>query len=417
MAGRAGLNPSTLVVVLLAAGFAPAGLSQESDFGIGVPVTASAGALDSPRLQLSNPAAERAAFGFRVMLYLTLKLGKHWFAYAAVQTRLMPYFYYDAFLRDRGIATNLVQGYAGYSLQKGHSTLAIKAGQLVSVFGSFPLRYDDMDNPVLDQPLSYITMMPIRTDQLVCGTADLLRQHYGSVSGSCGGAAGRGGGLTPVTLYGLPGVQAEISLRQFDARLQVTSGSPAYPANWRDFHQYAQWTAGMGYTIRQGFRVGASVFTGPYLESDVAADLPHGATVRDFPATGMGLDGQWARGRWSVFGEWQRIRFDMPHFVVSPSIDTGYGEAKSILTPRIYVAGRIGWLRPGRVTDTAGVTAGRFAPTLTSYELAGGFWLNRHQLLKASYSWLFSAGQTGIRYDVYGIALITRFTPPALAFR
>jgi hypothetical protein len=417
MAGRAGLNHGTLVLALLAAGFAPAALCQESDFGISVPVTAGAGALDSPRLQLSNPAASRAAFGFRVMLYPTLKLGKHWFAYAAVQTRLVPYFYYDAFLPGRGLTTDVVQGYAGYTVQQGRSTLVVKAGRLVSAFGSFPLRYDDMDNPVLDQPLSYMTELPIRTDQLVCGTADLLRQHYGSVAASCGGAVGRAGGLTPVTLYGLPGVQAEVSVRQFDARLQVTSGSPAYPASWRDFRQYAQWTAGLGYTIRQGFRVGASAFTGPYLEPEVLDALPPGTAVRDFPVTGMGLDAQWARGRWSLFGEWQRIRFDLPHFVVSPSIDSGYGEAKSILTPRLYVAGRAGWLRPGRVTDTAGITASRFAPTLTSYELAAGFWLNRHQLVKASYSWLFSAGETGIRYDVYGIALITRFTPPALSFR
>jgi len=403
-------------VAAAALALACAAQAQESDFGITMPVTASAGVMDSQRLQLSNPNNSPAAFGLRVMLYPTVKLGKHWFGYAAVQIRRMPYFYYDAFLPDRGLRTDVIQGYAGYTLQSGRSTLVIKAGQMVSAFGSFPLRYDDLDNPLLDQPLSYMTEMPVPTNQRLCGTSDLLQQHYGFVSASCGGAKGVGNALTPVTLYGLPGVQAEISLRQFDARLQVTSGSPSNPQGWDRFGRYAQWTAGAGFTIRQGFRVGASVFTGPYLDPAVAAFLPAGNTVRDFPATGMGLDGQWARGRWSVYGEWQHIRFDMPNFVVPPSIDAGYAEAKSVLTPRVYVAGRVGRLQTGRVADSAGVSASQFAPLLKSYELASGFWLNRRVLLKASYSWLQIDGQPGGRYNVYGFALVTRFTPPALVF-
>jgi len=352
-----------------------------------------------------------------VMLYPTVKLGKHWFAYGAIQSRLMPYFYYDAFLPDRGLDTDLIQCYVGYTVRSGGSTLVIKAGQMVSAFGSFPLRYDDMDNPVLDQPLSYITELPLRTDQLICGVNDLLRQHYGSVAASCGGAPGRGAGLTPVTLYGMPGVQAEVSSHRLDARLQVTSGSPANPLGWNDFRHYAQWAAGAGVTIRQGFRVGASMFTGPYLTSAVAKALPVGTTVRDFPATGAGVDGQWARGRWSVYGEWQRLKFDQPGFVVPPSIQAGYAEAKSILTPRLYVSGRAGWLATDRVVDTTGVAASQFAPVLKSYEAAAGVWLNRRQLLKFSYSWLHSAGQTSSRNNVYGFELVTRITPVAFAWK
>ena len=397
-------------------GLAAVGCAQESDFGITVPVTASAGVMDSQRLRLSNPANAQAAFGLRLMLYPTVKLGRHWFGYAAVQVRLMPYFYYDAFLPDRSLRTDVIQGYAGYSVQAGRASLVIKAGQLVSAFGAFPLRYDDLENPLLDQPLAYITRMPVPSNQLLCGTSGLLRQHYGFVSGSCGGAPGAGNAITPVTLYGLPGVEAEISLRQFDARLQVTSGSPANPQSWSRYRQYAQWTAGGGYTIRQGFRVGASLFTGPYLDPVVTAYLPVGDSVRDYPATGIGLDGQWARGRWSVYGEWQHIRFDTPGFVVPPALSAGYAEAKSILTPRWYVAGRAGWLQTERVTDAAEVSAAQFAPLLKSYELASGFWLNRRQLLKVSYSWLQIAGQSGGEYNVYGFELVTHFTPPALVF-
>jgi hypothetical protein len=148
----------------------------------------------------------------------------------------------------------------------------------------------------------------------------------------------------------------------------------------------------------------------------VTAFLPAGTNVRNFPATGLGIDGQFAHGHWSVYGEWQHIRFDMPGFTVAPSITAGYIETKRVLAPRLFVAGRAGRIGTGSVTDTTGISASQFAPTLTSYELASGFWLNRHQLLKVSYSWLHMAGQSSSRNNVYGFELVTHFTPPSLAF-
>jgi hypothetical protein len=391
--------------------------AQEADFGLSVPVTASFGVLDSQRLQLATPSASQVAPGLRFMLYPTLKLGSHWFAYAAVQVRMRPYFYYDAFSSERQWDTDVTQAFLGYAFHPGKASVVFKAGQLSTAFGSFPLRYDDADNPVLDQPLSYITEIPLRADQLVCGTTDLLHQRYGFVGGSCGGTAGFGPGLTPVTLYGLPGVEADASLSHFDARVQLTSGSPANPQGWGVFRPYAQWAAGGGYTIRQGFRVGLSTFTGPYLNSGVASVLPVHTTVRNFPASGAGVDAQWARGRFSTNAEWQRLQFDLPGFVVQPSLTSGYGEAKAVVTPRYFVAGRIGYLKTGSVSDTVGVSASEYAPTLKSYELGGGVWLSRSQLLKASYSWLQIAGQPGTRYNVFGFEFVMRITPPSLALR
>ncbi len=160
--------------------------AQEADFGLSVPVTASFGVLDSQRLQLATPSASQVAPGLRFMLYPALKLGSHWFVYAAVQVRMRPYFYYDAFSSEREWDTDVTQAFLGYAFHPGKVSVVFKAGRLSTAFGSFPLRYDDADNPVLDQPLSYITEIPLRADQLVCGTADLLRQSYGFVGGSCG---------------------------------------------------------------------------------------------------------------------------------------------------------------------------------------------------------------------------------------
>ena len=76
--------------------------------------------------------------------------------------------------------------------------------------------------------------------------------------------------------------------------------------------------------------------------------------MRSFPASGLGLEVQWARGHWSASGEWQRFQYDLPGFTQAPSVISTYGEAKRILTPRLYLAGRAGWLKPGGAADTSG---------------------------------------------------------------
>jgi hypothetical protein len=391
--------------------------AQTSDFGIDVPVTVSAGAMYSERLQLRDPSASAGAAGFRGMLYPTLQLGQHWFAYSAFQVYYDPYFYYDAFSPDHAVETNVIQAFAGYAFTAKKASIVIKAGRLASAFGSFPLRYDDATNALSDQPLSYITTLTIRPDQLPCGTADLLRQRYGSVANSCGGVAGRKSGMTPVTLYGLNGIEADVSIGRMDARLQLTSGSPANPKPTVATGDYSQWTAGAGYTIRQGFRVGVSGFRGPYLDQAVTTLLPPGTSPRDFPASAIGTDIQWAHGRWSASGELQRFQFNSPNFTVAPSLTSGYGELKSVITPRLYAAVRAGWLRAGHAVDSGGVATNAFAPLEQSYEIAGGFWLHRGHLLKASYEWLRPSGSPGTRLNVLGAQYIVTFHGLNWAFR
>jgi hypothetical protein len=388
----------------LSALLAGACIAQEAaESGLSMPVTASFGLMDTQRFTDFNPSASPVAANFRLMFYPTLRLGKHWFAYAAIQVRRLPYFYYDAYLTGRGVKTGLIQGYVGYTFHPGAATVVFKAGQMTSAFGSFPLRYDDVQNPLMDQPLAYITEIPLRADQLLCGTADLLWQHYGSVNAGCGGELGSGPGITPVTLYGMPAAQAEISVHHFDARLQLTNSSPAYPWSWETVsRQYLQWTAGGGVTIRQGFRVGGSYFRGPYMENTLSAWLPAGATVRSFPAIGKGLDVEWARGRFSTNSELQQIRFDSPNFVIPPRILAGYVEVKARLTPRIYAAVREGFLKTQSVLDTQGVSASGFAPTLQTTEVGVGYWLHPRVLAKVSY-------EVATKGNVLGMQVVATF--------
>ncbi len=398
-----------LIWCLLPLALAAPAESQDSNYGFSLPVTLSAGAMYTGRVQFEDPGSVPVTGGAQIMLYPTLTLGPHWFAYAAEQFRLAPYLYYDAYDPDHEWYIQTIQAFVGYQIRKEKTTVVFKAGRLSSAFGAFPLHYDDADNALLDQPLSYVQTLTLRNDQLPCGVASLLWQNYGYVSSGCGGAAGGGAGLTPVSLYGLPGAQAEVSSHQFDGRIQVTSGSPSNALSLSHAPQYAQWVAGGGYTIVQGWRVGVSGFRGPYLSPDVAPLLPLGNTVRSFPASGLGLEMQWARGHWSLSGEWQRFQYDLPGFTQAPSVSSTYGEGKRIITPRLYVAGRVGWLKPGGAADSTGVSTGQFSPWIASYELGGGWWLNRHQLLKASYEWLKIEHQAGTQTNVLGVQFVTTF--------
>lgn len=152
------------------------------------------------------------------------------------------------------------------------------------------------------------------TGEIPSGTHDLLYEDdYGHA---------------PVTLYGQPGIETEISLGRVDGRLQITNSSPSNPQSLLSRSQSAQWTAGAGYTVRGGLHVGASAFRGPYLDADVQEDLPPGVHFRDFKASGIGMDAQWFRGFWSAEDKWQRFRFRVPDFLQSRAADSAYAQVK-----------------------------------------------------------------------------------------
>ena len=91
----------------------------------------------------------------------------------------------------------------------------------------------------------------------------------------------------------------------------------------------------------------------------------------------MGVDVQWAEGRLSASGEWDRFVFRFPFVSNSPSVKMGYAELKVIITPRWYSA-----FRANYQTDGYAVSGGVQSPTTVFpnrqyYEVAVGF---RHAL-------------------------------------
>jgi hypothetical protein len=409
--------PSRSLLLLLALVSMPAA-AQEADAGIAVPMSITGGALYTHRMQGDKAAAGPFAGAFHASFSPSLKLGPHWFVYSSLQLRSTPFYYYDAYRADHSVDFHAVQAFLGYTRSYHSTTIVIKAGQLASAFGSFPLHYDDADNALLDQPLTYATYLKVRPDQLACGAQDLIQAGAGtSLEYHCGGSQRESYGLTPVTVSGLPGVEIDLSSHRLDARLQLTNSSPANPQSLLSGSQHAQWTAGGGYSVVQGFRVGASAFEGPYLDREMAALLPAGRTVVNFPATGAGLDVQWARGRWSTSGEWQWFHFDYPNFRVSPTASFAYAEIKAVLTPRIYAALRVGVQRNGRVADLTQQSRQSFEPNQQAYEFALGYRPNRWQLLKVGYEWLRTSDVSPSRDNVLGIQFVTSIQSLSKAWR
>ena len=383
--------------------------AQDSKVGIAMPMTLSADAMATQRRETFDPTASNWAGSFRATFYPTLRLGSHWFAYSAIQVNLDPLFYYETYYPGRNVDTSLIQAFVGYSQTSEKKAFSIKVGKLASAFGSFPLRYDDAVNPLLDVPLDYYgTYVAIRPDQLPCGIGDFRPQiSYRFVRFSCGGAATSRDGIWPVTMYGLPGAEFDFSVQQVDARFQLTNSSPSNSQTLVSDSQNIQWTAGAGYTIREGFRVGFSAYRGPFLEHSVTSFLPAGKGVRDYPATAEGIDVKWARGRLSANGEWGWFRFNYPNLRVSPLVSSGYVEAITILTPRLYAAVRASYLGSNHVEDNQTRSASTFQPNQQSYEFAVGFNVNHFQSVKLGYEWLKTAGTSGSGGNVFGLQFVT----------
>ena len=397
-------------------------LGQEASSGVSVPVTISGA------LRLTHELGETTSVnpGFRVVASPTISLGTHWFAYSALEAHSSSYFQYRTGKENTSpVQVNVMQAFVGYLRTSSKGSVMIKAGQISSEFGLFPADYEDSKMPLINPPLVYMTNLPLRPDQLPCGTPDVLSQEYDSaVAFRCGGSAQQRYGATPVTLYGLPSIESQISVARFDARLQVSNSSPVNPHGLTSNSQFAQWTAGGGYTTRQGLHVGMSGFKGPYLDENLVPLLSAGTNLRSFSASGIEADARWSRGPWSGQAEWLHFSFALPGFAISPSESAAYAEMKLILSPRVFVAARLNTETFGGMKDQAGLTASKAAGPQQVYEFGLGYRLNRQQLLKTEAAWSrrdewISMGWFWPRVDTYRcqVQLVTSFTGISKAFQ
>jgi len=340
-------------------------LGQEANSGFDLRATITGQAAYSGLLTQYPRDGSGVAAGFRSVLYPTLKLSSHWVISGAIEAISRPFFPEEFSTQGYGASIRILQANIGYSQAWKNGSLVVRAGQLSSAFGSFLLRYDDADNPLTDPPMEY-------------------------------GYYGKG-----ITTLGLAGAQADLTLGKWDARAQFTNSSPANARSVFDNDQYGDWAGGVGYTIRQGFRVGVSGYRGPYLYRGDPFYAP-GLPIRDLPASAWGADVEWARGHWNLLGEWQR--FDLAYNEY-PTLreDAGYVEARRVLHPRWYVAGRAGYLHTN------------FGFGGETYEAVAGFRPNTHQLVKLGYE-LGRASGSNVVMGTVTVQLVTTVHPLSIAW-
>ncbi len=326
------------LLICLASAFAaqPCLFAQEASAGFDFRESLSALGLDSNVLSAPPRSGSPFAAGFRSVTYPTWKISPNWGVTGALQFVTRPYFYEDFDTTGYGAKGYILQSTLNYSRLSDKGSLLFRAGVLSTAFGSFLLRYDDADNPLVDMPPQY--------------------GYY----------------YSPVSTSGLPGAQIDATRGKWDGRLQFANSSPANPRSLFAHDQYGNWAGGAGYTIRQGFRVGVDAYRGPYLDRQSPYFFWGEKNPSTLPATGLGVDAGWAHGHTSV--QLEEDHFVMPYTVIPTFRESaGYIELKQVLTPRWYLA-----FRPGYTAASAG-------GDVRCWEMAAGFRPNRFQLIKVDY--------------------------------
>jgi hypothetical protein len=341
-------------------------LAQEANSGLDLSATVTGEAVYANQLTQSPRSGLPFVAGFRSMLYPTWKISKHWVISGAIDVNSRPYFAQDFSTQGYGALTHIIQANVGYSNVWKRGSVVVRAGQLSSAFGAFLLRYDDAVNPLLNMPMQY--------------------GYYYSA----------------VTTSGLAGAQVDATLGKWDGRVQLVNSSPADPRSIFESGQYPNWAGGVGYTIRQGLRVGISAYRGPYLYREYPYFFPGESSPRDLPATAVGADVEWARGHWNMYGEWQRFEMNY-HAIPTFREDAGYLEAKRVLHPRWYIAARAGYLH------------GSYKSGGETYEASVGFRPDSFQLIKVGYSVQHNS-DVGDFYRILGVQLVTSLHPLSLAW-
>jgi hypothetical protein len=219
----------------------------------------------------SHQSDDPASGAVRVLFYPTIKFNEHWTIDGVVQIHSQPFFFEELSTAYHGVRTDLLQAHLTYSRFWGRKSLLVKAGQLNSAFGSFLMRYDNMQNPLVDVPPTY-------------------GYYYDGT-----------------TIKGLTGAEMDSTMGKVDLRAQFTNSSPANPRSVFDKDQYGAWTGGAGYTIKQGLRVGVSGYRGAYLDRQEPFFGQGEIDPRHLPGSGVGVDVEWGGGPWNVNGEWRAV--------------------------------------------------------------------------------------------------------------
>lgn len=228
----------------------------------------------------------------------------------------------------------------------GAVDLAVQAGRIPPLIGSFPRRAYGRDQSVVGVPLAYQYLTSLRPDALPSSTEDLLRMR------------GRGwlpsfpiGSSEPAT--GIPlvsssrwdtGVQLSWRRGIVETAAALTVGAPATPLV-RDNSRGQQWSGRVAVGVPSGPTLGVSAARGPWIEDGVIAQLPQARDGWRTAQRVIAFDAEYGAGPWLARAEWLRSSFDVPIGTAGASTalvaQSGFVEGRYRPFPRWQVGLRV----------------------------------------------------------------------------
>jgi hypothetical protein len=270
--------------------------------------------------------------------------------------------------------------------------LNFQIGKSPTVFGAWVNQHDFYDDPFLLAPLSYGQVIGV--------------QSFLPAALSPAAIAARANGSAPPfsalskqswasQLWGpvyATGASVFGSVDRLDYAFEVkSSGLSSHSEQWEDDlgdFSAPTFTGRVGYRPDAAWAFGASASFGSYLAEDVETLLPSGSDRDDLAQTTLGLDVRWSHRDWILSGEIIGSEYE--------TLEAGdlrtlgwFFQARKKVAPGIWLAGRFGQSISNEITAPSGESI-PWTPDVWRAEIAAGWRVNAHTLLKANYAFTHS---------------------------
>jgi hypothetical protein len=274
--------------------------------------------------------------------------------------------------------------------------LEFQIGKFATVFGAWVSQHDFDDDPFLLAPLSYGQGIGVQnylpaalTPTAIAARANGTAPAFSQLSKQ--GWASQLWGPSYAT-----GASVSGSIQRFDYAAEVkSSGLSSHSDEWEsetgDFSA-PTFTGRLGFRPDAAWAFGTSASYGSYLAEDAEALLPAGTDRGDLAQTTLGLDARWAHRDWIITGEIIGTEYETLEAgdlrTLGWFLGTRYKAA-----PGVWLAGRFGQLLSNEITSPMGDSI-PWTPDVWRAELAAGWRINSHILLKANYAFTHSDDDT-----------------------
>ena len=347
-------------------------------------------------LTLSGSAEVTLRIGERAALLNTMARGDNpfnpvrlrLFADSRVDSSLS---FFSEMLLDNGAPVRLQGAYVAVRPQ--FAPVEIQAGLIPFGVGLYPDRCYPEQNPLIAAPLLYQHHTLLRRGALLPSSADSILAMRLAVGGmqSLGVQAG-----LPVVdeEWWDTGIMVRGGYTTLEYTFGITNGTLSNPRgveNNEGKQVLGRFSAHLGPTLA----LGGSYAFGPYLDRSLASQLPAGESIGEYRQYVYASDVEFQLGHLESSGEVMLSSWDVPtRGVDDVTVTGGYFQSRYVISPGLFVAGRVDAMRFSRITGVDGVPT-PWDANLDRIETGVGYYFSRDALMKLEYQG--THGQSGTR--------------------